>query len=109
MPYDEALAERIRPLLAGRQDAVELKMFGGLGFTLRGHMCVGVWKDSLIARLGVEQYEDALEQPFVGEFDITGRPMRGWVLIAPEGIADDATLSAWIERAVAFVGALPPK
>lgn len=84
-------------------------MFGGIGFMLNGNMCVGVWKESLIARVGPEQYEAALQELFVSEFDITGRAMIGWVLVAPEGIEDDDQLQEWIRRAVAFVEKLPPK
>ena len=109
MSYSEALAERIRRRLARRRNVEEKKMFGGIGFLLNGNMCVGVWKDSLIARVGPEQYEEALQEPFVGEFDITGRAMTGWVLIAPEGIEDDDQLQEWIERAVKFSSTLPPK
>ena len=72
-------------------------------------MCVGIWKNSLIARVGPAHYEEALQQEFVGEFDITGRPMTGWVVVAPEGIDDDRQLQDWIERAVTFVETLPSK
>ena len=64
-------------------------MFGGIGFMLHGNMCVGVWKTSLIARLGPEQAEAALKEPNVVDFDITGRPMKGWVLVEAEGVEAD--------------------
>ncbi len=109
MPYSEALAERIRHQLARRQNVDERKMFGGIGFLLNGNMCVGVWKDSLVVRVGPEQYEKALRESFVGEFDITGRAMTGWVLVASEGVEDDDDLGEWIETAVKFVRTLPAK
>lgn len=109
MPYSEALAERVRHPFAGRKNGDEKKMFGGVGFLLGGNMCVGVWEDSLIVRVGPEQYHNALQQPLVREFDITGRAMTGWVLVAPEGIADDDQLQEWVECAVAFVRTLPAK
>ncbi len=84
-------------------------MFGGVGFLLNGNMCVGVWKDSLIARVGPDQYTDALQRPFAGEFDITGRAMKGWVLIAPEGVDADDQLTDWIQLALAFARTLPAK
>ena len=59
--------------------------------------------------LGKDEGEEALKEPHVKEFDITGRPMRNWVLVGPEGVEDDERLSAWIRRAVKFVGALPAK
>ncbi len=109
MPYSENLAERIRGQLAGRRNFTEKKMFGGIGFLLHGNMCVGIWKNSLIARIGPARYEEALQQEFVGEFDITGRAMKGWVVVAPEGIDDDVQLQEWIERAVTFAETLRPK
>ena len=84
-------------------------MFGGIGFLLNGKLLVGVWKDSLVVRLGKDEGEEALKEPHVKEFDITGRPMRNWVLVGPEGIQNDDQLSGWIRRAVKFVGALPAK
>jgi TfoX/Sxy family transcriptional regulator of competence genes len=109
MPYSESLAARIRKVLSRKKGLAEKKMFGGVGFLLSGNMCVGVWKDSLIARVGPEQYEEALQEPFVNEFDITGRPMKGWVLVASEGIEDEDQLQEWIQRAVVFAGKLPAK
>src|SRR5467141_3661911 len=100
MPFDESLAARIRDALARKKNIEEKKIFGGVGFLLNGNMLVGVWKDSLIVRLGPDEGEEALKEPHVKEFDITGRAMRGWVLVVPEGVEDDAQLSAWIQRAV---------
>ncbi|HET6574081.1 MAG TPA: TfoX/Sxy family protein [Fimbriiglobus sp.] len=109
MAYDEDIAERIRHSLARRKNVEEKKMFGGIGFLLNGNMLVGVWKDSLIARVGPDGYEDALLEPHVKEFDITGRPMKGWVLVGQEGVEEDEQLSEWIQRALEFVGTLPAK
>jgi hypothetical protein len=109
MPFDEALAERIRQHLAKRKNIEEKKMFGGIGFLLNGNMLVGVWKNSLIVRLGDTQGDEALKEPHVKKFDITGRPMKGWALIAPEGIEAGDQLIGWIQRAVKFVGKLPGK
>jgi TfoX/Sxy family transcriptional regulator of competence genes len=109
MAFDEALAERMRQSLARKKGVEEKKMFGGVGFLLNGNMLVGVWKDSLIVRLGPEEGDLALKEAHVSEFNITGKPMKGWVLIAPEGVKDDGQLSGWIQRAVKFVGKLPAK
>ena len=109
MAFSEALAGRIRQRLARSKNVEEKKMFGGIGFLLNGNMLVGVWKDSLIARLGPDQGDEALLEPHVKEFDITGRAMKGWVLVEPEGVENDDQLSAWIQRAVKFVGKLPAK
>lgn len=84
-------------------------MFGGIGFLLNGNTLVGVWKDLLIARLGPDQGNDVLLEPHVREFDITGKPMKGWVLVEREGVTGEDQLAGWILRAVKFVEALPPK
>ena len=84
-------------------------MFGGVGFLHHGNMLVGVWKDSLIARLGPDEGDLALLEPHVKEFDITGRAMKGWVLVGPEGVEGDEQLDGWIERATKFVKTLPAK
>jgi TfoX/Sxy family transcriptional regulator of competence genes len=84
-------------------------MFGGIGFLLNGNMLVGVWKESLIVRVGPDSYEDALLEPHVKAFDITGRAMKGWGLVEPDGIQDDDELKGWIQRATKFVGKLPAK
>src|SRR5438270_5275676 len=109
MAFDETLAERIRQRLARRKNVEEKKMFGGVGFLLNGNLLVGVWKESLVVRLGPDEGEEALKEPHVKEFDITGRPMRNWVLVEPEGVKDDDQLGGWIGRAVKFVGELPAK
>jgi TfoX/Sxy family transcriptional regulator of competence genes len=109
MAFSESLAGRIRDALARKKKIEDKKMFGGVGFLLNGNMLVGVWKDSLIVRLGPDAYEDALQEPHVREFDITGKPMKGWVMVEPEGVEDDEQLAGWIERAVKFVGKLPGK
>ena len=84
-------------------------MFGGVGFLLNGNMLVGVWKELLIARLGPDEGEEALKEPHVRVFDITGRPMKGWVLVAQEGVATEDQLSDWLQRAENFVETLPAK
>src|SRR5271170_7436399 len=108
MAFDESLADRIRHALARKKGIEERKMFGGICFMLTGNMLVGVWKDSLIVRLGQDQGE-ALLEPHVKPFDITGKPMKNWVLVKPEGIKEDEQLTGWIQRAVKFVGKMPRK
>ncbi|MGC3965818.1 MAG: TfoX/Sxy family protein [Pirellulales bacterium] len=86
MPYSKQLADRVRRLLGKRPGLVEKRMFGGVVFMFRGNMLVGIWQLSLIARLGPEAAARALTEPNVGEFDAAGRPMRGWVLVEPDGL-----------------------
>ena len=109
MAFDEALAGRIRQRLARRKNIEERKMFGCICFLLNGNILVGVWKDSLIARLGPDQGENALLEPHVKAFNITGKPMKNWILVEPEGVVEDDQLKDWIQRAVKFVGKLPGK
>lgn len=114
MPFDANLADRVQYQLAQRpecrgEDLVVRKMFGGLGLLLRGNMCVGVWRSALIVRVGPDAYAAALDAPHARPFDITGRPMRGWVMVDADGVDSDADLSAWIARAVDFVATLPAK
>jgi TfoX/Sxy family transcriptional regulator of competence genes len=109
MAFSEALASRVRQALARKKGIEEKKMFGGIGFLLNGNMLVGIWKESLIVRLGDEQGAQALLEPHVSEFNITGRSMKGWVLVALEGVRNDDQLSGWIQRAVKFVEKLPAK
>jgi TfoX/Sxy family transcriptional regulator of competence genes len=109
MAFDEHLAERIRHALAPKKNIEEKKMFGGIGFLMSGNMLVGVWKDSLIVRIGHDKGDEALNEPHVREFDITGKAMKGWVLVEPEGVEGDEQLRGWIERATKFVGKMPAK
>jgi hypothetical protein len=109
MAFDESLAARIRNALARRRNVEEKKMFGCICFFINGNALVGVWKDRLIARLGPDEGEASLREPHVRAFDITGRPMRNWVAVGPEGVEDDDQLKDWIERALNFVKALPKK
>ena len=109
MAFDETLAQRIRDALARKKNIEEKKMFGCICFFINGNALVGVWKDRLIARLGPDEGEAALREPHVRAFDITGRPMRNWVAVEPEGIEDDERLKDWIQQATKFVGKLPGK
>jgi hypothetical protein len=106
MPYDEALATRIRQSLARKKGIEEKKMFGGICFLLNGNMLVGVWKEFLIARLGPDQGEEALLEPHVRKMDITGKPMKGWVMVEPEGVEDEDQVKDWVQGAIKFVGKL---
>jgi TfoX/Sxy family transcriptional regulator of competence genes len=109
MAYDEGLAERLRQLLADRDDLQEKKMFGGLSFLLNGNLCCGVIGDDLIVRVGPEASPAAIQQPHARLFDFTGKPMKGWVVVAPQGIESDEELQRWVEMGLGFAGSLPPK
>lgn len=109
MAYSKSLVERIRHLVSRQRGITEKKMFGCICFLLNGNLLVGVWKDSLIARIGKDAYEAALQEEHVKEFDVTGRPMKGWVMVEPDGIDSDHQLSQWIDQATQFVRTLPGK
>lgn len=108
MAYDEALADRVRDALVAESDVREQKMFGGLAFMVRGHMCVGLLADELMVRVGPDGYDGALRRAGVREMDFTGRPMRGIVMVAPTALRGRA-LRSWVERGLEFVGTLPAR
>jgi TfoX/Sxy family transcriptional regulator of competence genes len=109
MPYDELLAARLRAALGPLPGLVEKKMFGGVCLLVNGNMACGVYKDDLIVRIGTERYQEALARPHTKFFDITGRAMKGWVMVEPEGCATEADLKAWAGQGLAFARSLPPK
>ena len=109
MAYDEGLAERIREVLAAEHGVAEKHMFGGIAFMLRGNMAVGVIGEDLMVRTGPDLHAALILEPHAREMDFTGRPMKGFVYVASEGIASDADLRRWIGHGVAYAGSLPPK
>jgi TfoX/Sxy family transcriptional regulator of competence genes len=109
MAFDETLAARIRAHLSSRTGVGERKMFGGVIFMLHGNMCCGVHRDALIVRLGPEEASRALAEPHTRVFDLTGRPMKAWVLVEAKGVAKHTQLGKWVDLAVNWAGSLPPK
>jgi TfoX/Sxy family transcriptional regulator of competence genes len=107
MPYSEFLADRVRSrLLAGTVS--EKKMMGGLIFMVNDKMCIGVdtdrksADDRLMLRVGKSAYEALLDRPGCREMDFTGKPMKGFLFVYPEGFDSDADLDFWVEKALAF-------
>jgi TfoX/Sxy family transcriptional regulator of competence genes len=109
MAQNEELAERIRARLKLQRGVAEKKMFGGVGFLVNGNMACGVNKQDLTIRLSEDDFEKALKQSHVRVFDMTGRPMKGWVMISSEGYKSDKALLSWIEKGIAFAQTLPHK
>ena len=109
MAYDHDLANRVREQLADEAAVTEKAMFGGLAFLLRGNMAVGITGDELMVRVGPDSSEEALERPHTRAFDMTGRPMMGWVLVEPAGTRTKRQLSSWVGRGVRFAHSLPAK
>lgn len=109
MAYDEQLAGRVRKLLHRRKSLTERKMFGGVGFMLRGNMCCGVLGAHLILRVSQEQGESLLTQAHSKPFDVFGAVKKGMVMVAPAGVKSDAQLKAWLEHGVCYALTLPAK
>jgi TfoX/Sxy family transcriptional regulator of competence genes len=106
---DETLAKRIRTLLAGHEGLTEKRMFGGLAFMLRGNMCAGVVKEDLMVRVGPAACAELASRPHARPMDFTGKPLKGFLFVAPPGTASDLELRSWLDRAVAFAASLPHK
>jgi TfoX/Sxy family transcriptional regulator of competence genes len=109
MVYDEDLAQRVRSLIEKKPGFSEKKMFGGIGFLLHGNMACGVIRQDLIVRVGADRYLDALVQPYVELFDMTGRAMTGWVIVKKQGYQDDQDLQDWVSKGVEYARTLPSK
>jgi len=109
MAYDEGLLERLREAVEGVPGIVEKKMFGGVAFMLNGNMAFGPLGSELMVRVGPEAYADALARPHAREMDFTGRPMKGMVTVAAEGLEDDEDLKFWVGKGLDYAGSLPPK
>jgi hypothetical protein len=107
--YDRGLAERIRDLIGADLLLAERTMFGGLCFLSQGNMCFGILGDDLLVRVGRDAYDEALGRPHARQMDLTGRAMRGMVLVDPDGFTEDGDLRAWLERGLTFADSLPPK
>jgi len=109
MAYDEGLAQRVREIIGEMPGLIEKKMFGGVGFMLQGNMACGVHKEALVVRVGPEDYQGALTKPHTKPFDITGRAMKGWVMVEAAGYESDDILREWVQLGIDFAMTLPPK
>jgi len=107
MAYSEALADRIRGVLGRRQRISEKRMFGGLAFLVDGKMFCGVIESDLMARVGPKAWERALARPYARPMDFTGRPLTGYVYVAPPGVRTAASLRKWVEQALGYTRTLP--
>jgi hypothetical protein len=100
MAYNEQLADRVRLALSGTKKLIEKKMFGGIAFMMNDKMCVGVDKEDLMLRCELERTDELLSRKGARPFDLTGKPMKGWLLIAPEGTKSKKDFDWWIQTAV---------
>jgi len=108
MPYSEFLADRVRQRFISQNTVIEKKMMGGLIFMVNGKMCVGVdtdrknGQDRLMVRVGKNAYESLLKEKGCREMDFTGKPLKGFLFIYPEGCDNDKDLDFWIYKALEF-------
>jgi TfoX/Sxy family transcriptional regulator of competence genes len=109
MPYNQDLEYRIDKLLRRFGDISKKRMFGGIGYLLNGNMCFGIHKDYLIVRTSEKKAAELLKNEYVSVFDITGRPMKGWVMISPDYVETDAQLESMLKTGSDFVRDLPAK
>ena len=109
MAYSEELADRIRDLIFERPEVTERKMFGGIAWMLSGNMAVGVNADRLMVRLSHDDVEAALAEQHVGPMDFTGKPMRGFITVEPQGLEEEGDLAGWINAGADFAASLPAK
>ncbi len=109
MAYDERLAQRVRLELAAQVGVSEKRMFGGLAFMVHGNMALAIDKDRLMVRVRPDRYEAVLNMPHAGPMDMTGRPMRGLVVVQPEGLNKKEDLQDWVQQGVDFALSLPSK
>lgn len=96
MAYNEKLAEKVRNSLSGIEHVTEKKMFGGIAFMVNDKMCVGVDKDDLMLRCEPDMTDKLLLKKGVRMFDLSGKPMKGWLLIGPEGMSGKKDFESWI-------------
>ena len=109
MAYDEAIADRLRAVLARRNGVTEKKMFGGVCFLVNGHMCCGVNEKNLVLRFGEAGTKAALEEAHTRPFDLTGKTMKTMLFVSPKGHRSDVAMNAWVEQAICFAQGLPSK
>ena len=110
MSLDHELAERVRDELTDEAGLAEKAMFGGLAFLLDGNMAVGITSaGELMVRVGAAGESDALAEPHARPFDMTGRPMKGWIIVEQAGIETEAELNRWVRQGVEFARGLPAK
>jgi len=109
MAFDQALAARIRKRLGKRAGLSEKQMFGGIAFLLNGNMCCGVHGKEMIVRLASADTDRALKERHTRLFDLTGRPMKGWILVGPKGLSTPAALGRWVTTSLRYVATLPEK
>ncbi len=109
MAYNTKLEELIDAVTKRWKDVEKKKMFGGVCYLLKSNMAFGIYKDFLIVRMDREESERSLKDRNTLPFDITGKPMAGWVMVKEAGWKNRADLDKWIGIGKKFVQSLPGK
>jgi TfoX/Sxy family transcriptional regulator of competence genes len=108
--YDEDLANRIRELVSDERAVTEKKMFGGLAFLIGGNMAVAAsGQGGILLRVDPDESDALAGKPHAEVAVMRGRPMAGWLRIAPEGLKTKRQLERWVQRGVGYAKSLPPK
>jgi TfoX/Sxy family transcriptional regulator of competence genes len=109
MSYDEAVAVRVRRVLARRRGVVEKRMVGGVSFLVRGALCCGVTGDRLMVRVGAAARGRMLAQPHTEPMKFAGRSLAGFICVKPAGYRSDRALKEWVQRGIDCVATLPSR
>lgn len=109
MAYDKTIEQRIDALIALWTNIEKKKMFGGVCYLICGNMCYGIWQEYLIVRTDPATALLQLQNDHVRPFDVTGKPMKGWLMVAREGWPDELSLQRWLEMGRDFALTLPEK
>jgi TfoX/Sxy family transcriptional regulator of competence genes len=107
--FNQGLADDIRARIGSHSGLTEKQMFGGIAFMIGGNMAVGVSGDELMVRVGKDAHDEAVSRPGARIFDLSSRPMRGWVVVSPEGFTTETELDGWIRQGVTHAESLPRK
>jgi TfoX/Sxy family transcriptional regulator of competence genes len=110
MPYDKDIENRIKAILGPDSGVTAKAMFGGVCYLVQGHMAFGIYQDNLIIRLGSpEEAQRELDARRALPFDITGKPMKGWIMVPKERLAKTSDYKRWLKRGLTFAKSLPKK
>ena len=110
MAYDEALADRVREIIAASGEFSERKMFGGLAFMVAGHMAVAASREGgIMLRIDPSETDALLAKPFCRPFEMRGKPIDGWLRVDPDGVKTKRQLERWVMRGVAYAQTQPPR
>jgi hypothetical protein len=109
MAHDHELEARIDLLSLNWPGIAKKTMFGGIGYLLNGNMAFGIWRDHLVIRCGPDKHAASLKRPHTRPFDVTGKAMAGWLMVSPDGLANDPDLVVWLELGRDHAASLPAK